>query len=101
MHILRIRKIFDEIARGLNLDRTLGFIATQVAAEVGAPTCKIWVVKHGDICHRCVLASTCTNRDICMHLVAASGAAIDKEYPRLPLSIFNAPMISRGGTASF
>src|SRR5262249_44153512 len=93
--------IFDEIARGLNLDRTLGLIATQVAAELGAPTCKIWVVKRGDICQRCPLASICTNREICMHLAAVSGAAREKEYPRIPLSIFNADLISRGGASDF
>jgi len=97
----RTSRIFDEIARGLNLDRTLGLIATQVAAELGAPTCKIWVVKRGDICERCPLASVCTNREICMHLAAVSGAAREKEYPRIPLSIFNAAMISRGGASDF
>ncbi|HKV42425.1 MAG TPA: response regulator [Blastocatellia bacterium] len=97
----RIRAIFEEIARGLNLDRALGLIAEQVATEVVAPTCKIWVVKRGDICEHCPLATTCTNREICLHLVAASGASIDKEYPRIPLSIFNATMLSRGGASDF
>src|SRR5262249_19849928 len=91
----RISRIFDEIARGPNLDRALSLISTQVAAELGAPTCKIWVVKRGDICERCSLASICTNREICMHLAAVSGAAREKEYPRIPLSAFNAAMISR------
>jgi hypothetical protein len=101
MQVTRIKKIFDEIARGLSLDRALATIAAQAAAETGAPTCKIWVVKRGDICEKCPLARACANREICMHLVATSGAALDKEYPRLPISIFNAPMISHGGAASF
>ncbi|MCI0488018.1 MAG: response regulator, partial [Blastocatellia bacterium] len=49
----------------------------------------------------CSLAPVCANREMCMHLVAASGAAIDKEYPRIPLSLFNASLIARGGTARF
>jgi signal transduction histidine kinase/DNA-binding response OmpR family regulator len=94
-------EIFEEVARGSTLDRALTLIADQVAAELGAPTCKIWVVKRGDICERCPLSSACTNRQMCMHLIAASGAAIDKEYPRIPLSSFNASLIARGGAADF
>ncbi len=97
----RMRDIFDEVARGSDLDRTLGLIADQIAADLGAPTCKIWVVKRGDICRRCPLADSCPNRQMCMHLIAASGAAIDKEYSRIPLSIFNASLIARGGTSDF
>ena len=97
----RIREIFDEVARGSRLDRVLGLIADQVAADLGAPTCKIWVVKRGDICERCPLASVCTNRQMCLHLAAASGAAIDKEYPRIPLATLNASLIARGGASDF
>lgn len=97
----RIREIFDEVARGSRLDRVLGLIADQVAADLGAPTCKIWVVKRGDICERCPLASVCTNRQMCLHLAAASGAAIDREYPRIPLATLNASLIARGGTSDF
>ncbi|HET9531958.1 MAG TPA: hypothetical protein VFQ92_16480, partial [Blastocatellia bacterium] len=97
----RIRQIFEEVARGSNLDRALGLIADQIAADLGAPTCKIWVVKRGDICERCPLAAICTNRQMCMHLMAASGAAIDKEYPRAPLALFSASLIARGGASDF
>lgn len=76
-------------------------IADQIAADAGVPTCKIWVVKRGDICDRCPLAAVCQNRQMCMHLTAASGASIEKEYPRIPISAFNAAMIARGGTADF
>ncbi|HJQ67754.1 MAG TPA: response regulator [Blastocatellia bacterium] len=97
----RIREIFDEVGRGSRLERVLGLIADQVAADLGAPTCKIWVVKRGDICERCPLASVCTNRQMCLHLAAASGAALDKEYPRIPLATLNASLIARGGTSDF
>ncbi|HEU4390628.1 MAG TPA: ATP-binding protein, partial [Blastocatellia bacterium] len=97
----RINRIFEEVARGGELGRTLALIADQIAADVGAPTCKIWVVKRGDICSRCPLSSICTNRQMCMHLAAASGASIDKEYPRIPLSVFNAEVIAHGGSSDF
>jgi signal transduction histidine kinase/DNA-binding response OmpR family regulator len=96
-----ISHILGEIGRGASLESALGLIADQLAADVGAPTCKIWVVKRGDICDRCPLAYTCTNRQMCMHLVAASGATMQSEYPRIPLSVFTAPLITRGGTADF
>jgi signal transduction histidine kinase/DNA-binding response OmpR family regulator len=97
----RISQIFDEVGRGSSLPHVLGLIADQLAADIGAPTCKIWVVKRGDICDHCPLADTCSNREMCMHLIAASGAVVDREYPRIPLSVFTAPLITRGGTASF
>jgi len=97
----RISQIFDEVGRGSNLSHALGLIADQLAADIGAPTCKIWVVKRGDICDHCPLADSCTNRQMCMHLVAASGAVVDREYPRIPLSVLNAPLITLGGIADF
>lgn len=97
----RISQIFDEVGRGSSLGHVLGLIADQLAADIGAPTCKIWVVKRGDICGRCPLAYSCSNRQMCMHLVAASGAAVEREYPRIPLSVLTAPLITRGGVADF
>lgn len=96
-----IKQLFDEVGRGSNLTRTLSLIADQIASDTGALTCKIWVVKRGDICARCPLAESCTNRQMCMHLAAASGADMDREYPRIPLAALNAQMIARGGIASF
>ncbi len=97
----RLIDIFDEIARGSNLDQALTLIAQKAAADLKAPACKIWVVKHGDICERCQLAEVCTNRQMCLHLIAASGASLEKEYPRIPLSILNSSLIVRGGIADF
>ncbi|MEP6913570.1 MAG: histidine kinase dimerization/phospho-acceptor domain-containing protein, partial [bacterium] len=94
-------QIFDEVGRGSSLPHVLGLIADQLAADIGAPTCKIWVVKRGDICDHCPLANECSNRQMCMHLIAASGAVVDREYPRIPLAVFSAPLITRGGTAVF
>ncbi len=97
----RISQIFDEVGRGSNLGHALGLIADQLAADIGAPTCKIWVVKRGDICDRCPLADSCSNKQMCMHLIAASGAVVEREYPRIPLSVLSAPLITRGGIADF
>jgi signal transduction histidine kinase/DNA-binding response OmpR family regulator len=96
-----ISKILEEIARGSELRTALTLIADHVAGELKAPTCKIWVVKLGDICDRCLLAQICTNREMCMHLMAVSGASIEREYPRIPLSVFNAALIARGGVFNF
>jgi signal transduction histidine kinase/DNA-binding response OmpR family regulator len=97
----RIKVIFDEVARGSNLYHALELIADQIIAETAALTCKIWVVKRGDICERCPLAENCTNRQMCMHLAVASGADLEREYPRIPLAALNAAMIARGGVADF
>lgn len=97
----RIRRILDEVGRGSSLESALGLIADAVIAESGVPVCKIWVVKRGDICDRCPLAESCSNRQMCMHMVAASGADLAREFPRIPLAVFNATMIARGGVADF
>jgi signal transduction histidine kinase/CheY-like chemotaxis protein len=97
----RIRRILDEVGRGSSLDSALGLIADAVVAESGVPVCKIWVVKRGDICDACPLVESCANRTMCMHLLAASGADVSKEVPRVPLAVFNATMIARGGVADF
>ncbi|HEY3138496.1 MAG TPA: response regulator [Blastocatellia bacterium] len=96
-----ISRILEEVGRGSSLDRVLNLTADQLAADINAPVCKIWVVKRGDICSRCQLADICSNRQMCMHLIAASGASLEREYPRMPLSAFSAPLITRGGTAGF
>jgi signal transduction histidine kinase/CheY-like chemotaxis protein len=97
----RIRRILDEVGRGSSLENALGLIADAVVAESGVPVCKVWVVKRGDICDHCPLAASCANRQMCMHLMAASGADLAKEFPRIPLATLNAAMISRGGVADF
>jgi signal transduction histidine kinase/DNA-binding response OmpR family regulator len=97
----RIRRILDEVGRGSSLESALGLIADAVIAESGVPVCKIWVVKRGDICDRCPLVESCSNRQMCMHLLAASGADLAREFPRIPLAVFNATMIARGGVADF
>ena len=93
--------IFDEIARGTKLEQTLQLIALKATLDLKAPTCKIWVVKHGDICERCPLADVCTNRQMCLHLVTTVGAEMENEYPRIPLSVLNMALIARGGVAEF
>ncbi|HJQ26013.1 MAG TPA: response regulator [Blastocatellia bacterium] len=97
----RIRRILDEVGRGSSLENALGLIAEAVVAESGVPVCKVWVVKRGDICDHCPLAEACANRQMCLHLVAACGAEVEKEYPRIPLSALNASLISRGGVSDF
>src|SRR5829696_7856081 len=98
---IKLSDILDEIARGSNLDRALHLIAQKATVDLKAQTCKLWVVKHGDICERCPLAGICTNRQMCLHLAATSGAVMEREYPRIPLSVLNTSLIVRGGVADF
>jgi signal transduction histidine kinase/DNA-binding response OmpR family regulator len=98
---IQISDILDEIARGSSLDHSLDLIAQKARDDLRAPSCKIWVVKHGDICEHCPLATVCTNRQMCLHLASVSGSAMEKEYPRIPISILNTSLIVRGGIADF
>lgn len=97
----RVKVVLDQIASGVALEQTLNAISTNVAAELGAPTCKIWVVKRGDICERCSLAAVCSNREICLHLAAVTGSQIEREHSRIPLSVLNASLILKGGASKF
>ncbi len=98
---IQISDILDEIARGSSLDQSLNLIAQKAITDLNASTCKIWVVKHGDICEQCPLAGICTNRQMCLHLASTSGSSIEKEYPRIPISVLNTSLIVRGGVADF
>jgi signal transduction histidine kinase/DNA-binding response OmpR family regulator len=94
---IQLSDILDEIARGSSLDQSLNLIAQKATADLQAVACKIWVVKHGDICEQCPLAGICTNRQMCLHLASTSGSAFEKEYPRIPISVLNSSPIVRGG----
>lgn len=96
---IQISDIFDEIARGSSLDQSLNLIAQKATTDLNAVACKIWVVKHGDICEQCPLASICSNRQMCLHLASTSGSSSEKEYPRIPISVLNTSSIVRGGIA--
>jgi signal transduction histidine kinase/CheY-like chemotaxis protein len=98
---IQISDILDEIARGSSLDQSLNLIAQKATTDLNASTCKIWVVKHGDICEQCPLASICSNRQMCLHLASTSGSSIEREYPRIPISVLNTSLIVRGGIADF
>src|SRR5688500_17222054 len=98
---IKLSDILDEIARGSHLDQALHMIAQKATVDLKAQASRIWVVKHGDICERCPLASICTNRQMCLHLAAAGGAVMEREYPRIPLSVLNTSLIVRGGVSDF
>jgi signal transduction histidine kinase/DNA-binding response OmpR family regulator len=98
---IQISDILDEIARGSSLDQSLNLIAQKAITDLKASTCKIWVVKHGDICEQCPLASVCANRQMCLHLASTGGSSIEQEYPRIPISLLNTSLIVRGGVADF
>jgi signal transduction histidine kinase/DNA-binding response OmpR family regulator len=98
---IQISDILDEIARGSSLDQSLNLIAQKAITDLKASTCKIWVVKHGDICEQCPLASVCANRQMCLHLASTSDSSIEQEYPRIPISLLNTSLIVRGGVADF
>ena len=98
---IKLSDILDEIARGSHLDQALHMIAQKATVDLKAQASKIWVVKHGDICERCPLAGICTNRQMCLHLAAAGGGVMEREYPRIPLSVLNTSLIVRGGVSDF
>src|SRR5262249_11278671 len=84
------------IASGTSLDDALRAVADAVVARFGPCGCKIWLVKHGDICDTCQMARSCQDRSLCLHL-KAERPEIEGESPRVPLSVFRDRIAARGG----
>jgi PAS domain S-box-containing protein len=94
-----LRATLGAIAAGASLDDALREIAGSVVARVGSGSCKVWLVKQGDICSACQLAASCQDRSLCLHLKAAE-PALAGEPPRVPLVVFRDRLASRGGVAA-
>lgn len=92
-----LRAILGAIAAGAALDETLLEIAGVVVDRLGVGSCKIWLVKQGDLCATCALAESCPDRTNCLHLKASS-PGIGVEMPRVPLVVFRDRTAARGGS---
>lgn len=86
------------IAAGVSLDTALEVLTSTIVERTHARSCKIWLVKPGDLCDTCALAPRCTDRSMCLHFKAS--APDGPEHPlRVPLTVFRDRVAARGGAA--
>lgn len=90
------RSALEGIARGATLDVTLRGLAQSVFGALSAGSCKIWLVKQGDICERCAMARSCENRTMCLHLKVAIPEGRVSGH-RVPLEVFRDRAVAKGG----
>lgn len=93
---ISLRSTLGAIAGGASLDDALTSVADNVVGSLGATSGKVWLVKAGDMCSTCPLASECQDRSLCLHLRASTPGATP-ESPRVPLVVFRDRLAARGG----
>lgn len=93
-----LRTALGSIAAGATLDGALELVSSAIVDRTNSLSCKIWLVKPGDLCATCVLADRCADRSMCLHFKASSPKSGD-EHIRLPLTVFRDRVAARGGTA--
>ena len=76
------------VAACLDPDEVGRIAVLGLVAEFGAAFARLWLVGPGDLCDECTMASTCENREQCLHLAASEGISrnVDGAYRRVPFS---------------
>ena len=76
------------VAASLDPDMVGRIAVRGLVQDFGAAFARLWLVGPGDSCDTCQKASTCEDRERCLHLVASEGISenIEGEYRRVPFS---------------
>lgn len=93
-----LRTALGSIAAGASLDGALELVSAAIVERTTSLSCKIWLVKPGDLCDTCVLVDRCADRSMCLHFRAAAPSGPDDPV-RLPLTVFRDRVAARGGAA--
>jgi PAS domain S-box-containing protein len=93
----------------LNAEDVLNGIVRGLAAEPGVALARVWLLKPGDICARCVMRPKCLDQTQCLHLAASAGtpiktvdenwSALTHPYSRIPLANKREGRIATEGTS--
>jgi transcriptional regulator with GAF, ATPase, and Fis domain len=80
-------RISLRMASKLDLTELLSEVTESLVQELDAALARIWLVRPGDRCATCGMASLCRDRTLCLHLVASAGLAarLDGTHQRVPL----------------
>lgn len=82
-------------------------VVSKLAEFSNVALARIWVLRPGDICEKCVLRSDCKDRSHCLHLVASAGRSgvndkvvwdnVHGRYSRFPLGTRKVGYIAASG----
>jgi GAF domain-containing protein len=86
---VNLKHIALQMTSSLDLNEVLTTISQGLVDELGAAFARIWLLGPGDLCNDCFNASSCLNREICLHLEASAGmyTNLNGEFRRVPLGV--------------
>lgn len=84
---VNLEHIALQMTSSLDLNEVLTTISQGLVDELGAAFARIWLLGPGDLCNECFKATSCQNRETCLHLEASAGVYtnLNGEYRRVPL----------------
>jgi transcriptional regulator with GAF, ATPase, and Fis domain len=90
-------KISLRMASKLDLTELLSEITRSLVQDLDAALARIWLLRPGDLCATCSLASQCRDRTKCLHLVASAGLTerLDGTHRRVPLGTLKIGQIAQ------
>jgi signal transduction histidine kinase/CheY-like chemotaxis protein/PAS domain-containing protein/HPt (histidine-containing phosphotransfer) domain-containing protein len=97
-YLLSLDKVYQSLLRCETLTDIGRVITQSMVDHFGAYFARLWLIRPGDICKECALASACPDRRQCLHLVASAGhyTHIDGDHRRVPLGAFKIGRIAEG-----
>jgi hypothetical protein len=86
---VNLEHIALQTTSSLELNEVLTTISQGLVDELGAAFARIWLLGSGDLCNECFNASSCQNRESCLHLEASAGmyTNLNGEFRRVPLGV--------------
>src|SRR5678815_6004620 len=90
-------RISLRMASKLDLTELLSEITKGLVQDLDAALARIWLIRPGDLCTTCSMASQCRDRTLCLHLVASAGLAerLDGTHRRVPLGALKTGWIAK------
>jgi len=96
-----------EMGQQRALDGVLRLVVDRLAEEEHVALARIWLLRPGDICSKCVMREECPDQTRCLHLVSSAGRSrmenvdpwtdIDGDFKRMPLGVRKVGRIAATG----
>ena len=74
-----IKDLILDIAQERSAELLLAMIVDRLAQRPHVALARIWLIKPGDICEKCMLRPDCPDQTRCLHLVASAGLPLSHE----------------------
>jgi transcriptional regulator with GAF, ATPase, and Fis domain len=81
MNVSSLQKVALALAESQTLDSVLQLIVRGLAEQSDVALARVWLKRPGDICATCSMKTSCPDQDVCLHLAASAGNALDSQKP--------------------